>query len=155
MPTATPAPEPTPDVCPTAAESRFLLALGEGLVVFDEALVALERLSARVEADPSALMSGEVRSAFRAHAQASQAAAQRILDVRLPSPVRQPALVGVSWTMASSMRDGMEGLLLSFQDLDAGRIDQALFQLEQAMFAVDNAIFFMEGLDEDIERFCG
>ena len=40
-------------------------------------------------------MSGEVRSAFRAHAQASQAAAQRILDVRLPSPVRQPALAGV------------------------------------------------------------
>ena len=154
-PTARPdTPTPTPAPCPTVAEVAYLQEVRDGMAVFSATLDSLEQLSARVESDPSAFFTVDIRRAYATQHATIKVAAQAILDLALPSPARAPGLHGMSQSAARGMIFGLDELVGSFDDIDAGRIDRALDRLEQAEFLLDEAVFSVETVTTALAQFC-
>ena len=154
---AAPAP-PAPTValapCPTTFEAAWLQTLRQGVPAINQGFSDLGDLSARVANDPSLLGQASFRAAYVAQADTVKATARQILDFTLTPPLHNPALYGISKTMARAVIAGMDDLVDALSHFEAGQDLGGLQALRQAGFAIDDAVFYMDAVTEGIDGYC-
>lgn len=138
--TATPAPARTPAACPTAAELRYLTALGESIDVVAANTVG-ERLQAFVT-NPT----DELAVAFLLEVIAMQVSAQAILDLDPPTN-RLASIDNVASSMATKFIEGSDVMINAISEGD----DEGIGRSTEIL---NDAVEEMWALNEELAKFC-